>query len=170
MISKYIVLNESTHSLMVLRPYQYYAVEEIVKSVESGAMKNGYIWHTTGSGKTLTSFKASQIIAMNKDVDKVCFVVDRKDLDFNTMKEFESFSKGSVDSTDDTKQLISHLVDTKTSILITTMQKLNNAVSKESNLIKMETAKNKRIVFIFDECHRSQFGESHGRINEFFTI
>jgi type I restriction enzyme R subunit len=169
MISKYIVLNESTHSLMVLRPYQYYAVEEIVKSVESGAMKNGYIWHTTGSGKTLTSFKASQIIAMNKDVDKVCFVVDRKDLDFNTMKEFESFSKGSVDSTDDTKQLISHLVDTKTSILITTMQKLNSAVSKESNLIKMETAKDKRIVFIFDECHRSQFGESHGRINEFFT-
>ncbi|KFZ27646.1 MAG: Type-1 restriction enzyme R protein [Candidatus Izimaplasma bacterium HR2] len=169
MISKYIVLNESTHSLMVLRPYQYYAVEEIVRSVESGAMKNGYIWHTTGSGKTLTSFKASQIISMNKDIDKVVFVVDRKDLDFNTMKEFDSFSKGSVDSTDNTKQLISHLIDTKTSILITTMQKLNNAISKDSNLNKMEKAKDKRIVFIFDECHRSQFGESHGRINEFFT-
>lgn len=169
MISKYIVLNESTHSLMVLRPYQYYAVEEIVRSVESGAMKNGYIWHTTGSGKTLTSFKASQIISMNKDIDKVVFVVDRKDLDFNTMKEFDSFSKGSVDSTDNTKQLISHLIDTKTSILITTMQKLNNAISKDSNLIKMEKARDKRIVFIFDECHRSQFGESHGRINEFFT-
>jgi type I restriction enzyme R subunit len=169
MISKYIVLNESTHSLMVLRPYQYYAVEEIVKSVESGAMKNGYIWHTTGSGKTLTSFKASQIVSKNKDVDKVVFVVDRKDLDFNTMKEFDSFSKGSVDSTDNTDQLISHLVDTKTSILITTMQKLNNAVNKEKHLRQMEKAKDKRIVFIFDECHRSQFGESHGRIDEFFT-
>lgn len=169
MISKYIVLNESTHSLMVLRPYQYYAVEEIVKSVESGAMKNGYIWHTTGSGKTLTSFKASQIISKNKDIDKVVFVVDRKDLDFNTMKEFDSFSKGSVDSTDNTDQLISHLTDTKTSILITTMQKLNNAVNKNKHLKQMEGAKNKRIVFIFDECHRSQFGESHGRIDEFFT-
>ena len=169
MISKYIVLNESTHSLMVLRPYQYYAVEEIVKSVESGAMKNGYIWHTTGSGKTLTSFKASQIISKNKDIDKVVFVVDRKDLDFNTMKEFDSFSKGSVDSTDNTDQLISHLTDTKTSILITTMQKLNNAVNKEKHLKQMKTARNKRIVFIFDECHRSQFGESHGRIDDFFT-
>ncbi|PAT00996.1 deoxyribonuclease HsdR [Candidatus Izimaplasma bacterium ZiA1] len=169
MISKYIVLNESTHSLMVLRPYQYYAVEEIVKSVEFGAMKNGYIWHTTGSGKTLTSFKASQIISKNKDIDKVVFVVDRKDLDFNTMKEFDSFSKGSVDSTDNTDQLISHLIDTKTSILITTMQKLNNAVSKAKHLNQMEVARDKRIVFIFDECHRSQFGESHGRIDEFFT-
>ncbi len=169
MISKYIVLNESNHSLMVLRPYQYYAVEEIVKSVESGAMKNGYIWHTTGSGKTLTSFKASQIISKNKDIDKVVFVVDRKDLDFNTMKEFDSFSKGSVDSTDNTDQLISHLTDTKTAILITTMQKLNNAVNKDKHLKQMETARSKRIVFIFDECHRSQFGDSHGRINEFFT-
>lgn len=169
MISKYIVLNQSSHSLMVLRPYQYYAVEEIVRSVESGAMKNGFIWHTTGSGKTLTSFKASQIISKNKDINKVVFVVDRKDLDFNTMKEFDSFSKGSVDSTDNTDQLISHLVDTKTSILITTMQKLNNAVSKDKHLHAMMKAKDKRIVFIFDECHRSQFGESHGRIDEFFT-
>lgn len=169
MISKHIVLNESNHSLMVLRPYQYYAVEEIVKSVESGAMKNGYIWHTTGSGKTLTSFKASQIISTNKDIDKVVFVVDRKDLDFNTMKEFDSFSKGSVDSTDDTNQLISHLVDTKTSILITTMQKLNNAVNKPKHVKQMEKAKDKRIVFIFDECHRSQFGKSHKRIDELFN-
>ena len=169
MITKYIVLNESSKALMVLRPYQYYAVEEIVKSVESNAMKNGYIWHTTGSGKTLTSFKASQILATNKDVDKVIFCVDRKDLDFNTMKEFESFSPGSVSSTSNTDQLYNQLKDTKTGILITTIQKLNNLVRTERYLKGMENVKNKRMVFIFDECHRSQFGDSHARINDFFT-
>ena len=94
---------------MVLRPYQFYAVEKIVKRVAGKVSKNGYVWHTTGSGKTLTSFKASQLLIADKDVDKVVFVVDRNDLDYQTMKEFNSFSKGSVDSTDNTQQLISRL-------------------------------------------------------------
>ncbi len=169
MITKYIVLNETANALMVLRPYQYYAVEEIIKNVESNAMKNGYIWHTTGSGKTLTSFKASQILATHKDIDKVIFCVDRKDLDFNTMKEFESFSPGSVSSTRNTDQLYKQLKDTKTRILITTIQKLNNLVRNEKYLKGMESVKDKRMVFIFDECHRSQFGDSHHRINKYFT-
>ena len=170
MITKYIVLNESSKALMVLRPYQYYAVEEIIKSVESNAMKNGYIWHTTGSGKTLTSFKASQILATHKDVDKVIFCVDRKDLDFNTMKEFESFSPGSVSSTSNTDQLYNQLKDTKTGILITTIQKLNNLVRTERYLKGMDNVKNKRMVFIFDECHRSQFGDSHEESISFSPI
>ena len=168
MIAKYIVLHESDKILMALRPYQYYAVEKIVNRVENSPMKNGYIWHTTGSGKTLTSFKASQIITQNKNVDKVMFVVDRKDLDYQTIKEFDAFSKGSVIGTDDTGHLVKQLTDDKTKLIITTIQKLNNAISKVHLQKKMEAAKDKRMVFIFDECHRSQFGETHGRIKEFF--
>ena len=169
MIAKYIVLHESDKILMALRPYQYYAVEKIVNRVENSPMKNGYIWHTTGSGKTLTSFKASQIITQNKNVDKVMFVVDRKDLDYQTIKEFDAFSKGAVNGTDDTRQLVKQITDNKTKLIITTIQKLNNAISKGYLQKKMEVAKDKRMVFIFDECHRSQFGETHKRIKDYFN-
>jgi type I restriction enzyme R subunit len=172
MIARYIVLNETSKDLMVLRPYQYYAVEKIIESVENNAMKNGYIWHTTGSGKTLTSFKASQLIAtmnMTNKIDKVVFCVDRHDLDFNTMKEFNAFSPNSVDSTANTKQLKNKLLDEKTTILITTMQKLNNLVSQSKYYKELDDVRHKRMVFIFDECHRSQFGDSHKRIDKFFT-
>lgn len=167
MICKYIVLNETQKILMVLRPYQFYAVELLVDKVMH-SRSNGYIWHTTGSGKTLTSFKASQVLTSLPKVKKVVFVVDRKDLDYQTNFEFNSFSKGSVDGTDNTKTLVKQLSgDNK--LIVTTIQKLNTAISKKQYLAKMEKLKDERIVFIFDECHRSQFGETHGRINKFFN-
>ena len=166
MICKYIVLNEANKILMVLRPYQYYAAEALIDRVKN-SNKNGYIWHTTGSGKTLTSFKASQILMNLPQVKKVVFVVDRKDLDYQTTKEFNSFSKGSIDGTDNTKALVNQFSD-ETKLIVTTIQKLNTAISKKQYLSKMEKLQNERIVFIFDECHRSQFGETHNRIKAFF--
>lgn len=167
MICKYIVLNETNKILMVLRPYQFYAVEALNDRVKN-SNKNGYIWHTTGSGKTLTSFKASQILMNLPQVKKVVFVVDRKDLDYQTNKEFNSFIKGCIDGTDNTKQLIQQFSD-DTKLIVTTIQKLNTAISKKQYLSKMSTLKDERIVFIFDECHRSQFGETHNRIKAFFN-
>jgi type I restriction enzyme R subunit len=166
MICKYIVLNESGKFLMVLRPYQFYAVEAIIERVKT-TTKNGYIWHTTGSGKTLTSFKTSQILTQMPQVHKVVFVVDRKDLDYQTTKEFNSFSKGSIDGTNDTKTLVKQLSgDAK--LIVTTIQKLNTAVTKSRHVKKLELLQDKRIVFIFDECHRSQFGKTHESIKDFF--
>lgn len=167
MICKYVVLNEANKILMVLRPYQYYAVEALIDKVKN-SNHNGYIWHTTGSGKTLTSFKASQIIMQMPQVKKVVFVVDRKDLDYQTTKEFNSFSKGSIDGTDNTKALVNQFSD-DTKLIVTTIQKLNTAISKSQYLSKMEKLKDEHIVFIFDECHRSQFGETHNRIKDFFN-
>jgi type I restriction enzyme R subunit len=166
MLTQYIVLNEGLKILMVLRPYQYYATEAIIKQVKE-TKENGYIWHTTGSGKTLTSFKASQILTHLPQVHKVVFVVDRKDLDYQTIKEFDHFSKGSVNATDNTKMLVEQLVD-DTKLIVTTIQKLNNAIEKQRYLSQMGRLKNKRMVFIFDECHRSQFGQTHLRIKSFF--
>ncbi|WP_420578485.1 type I restriction endonuclease subunit R [Ekhidna sp.] len=166
MLAKYIVLNETDKVLMVLRPYQYYATEAIIDRVKNST-RNGYIWHTTGSGKTLTSFKTSQILTKLPEIEKVCFVVDRKDLDYQTIKEFNSFSKGSVDSTDDTNTLVSQLSD-DTKLIVTTLQKLNTAISKTRYKKKIEHLVDKKMVFIFDECHRSQFGETHKKITEFF--
>ena len=166
MICKYIVLSEAYKILMVLRPYQYYAVEALIERVKNSD-KNGYIWHTTGSGKTLTSFKASQILMNLPKVKKVVFVVDRKDLDFQTTKEFNSFSKGSIDGTDNTQALVKQFSD-DTKLIVTTIQKLNTAISKKQYLLRMDKLKDEKIVFIFDECHRSQFGETHTRIRKFF--
>lgn len=167
MICKYIVLSETHKIPMVLRPYQFYAVEALIDRVKN-SVHNGYIWHTTGSGKTLTSFKASQIIMNLPQVKKVVFVVDRKDLDYQTTKEFNSFSKGSIDGTDNTKMLVDKFAD-DTKLIVTTIQKLNTAISKKQHLERMNRLKDERIVFIFDECHRSQFGETHNRIKEFFN-
>ncbi|UKJ07923.1 type I restriction endonuclease subunit R [Solitalea lacus] len=167
MITKYIVLNETEKILMILRPYQYYATEALIDRVKNST-KNGYIWHTTGSGKTLTSFKASQILMHLPQVHKVVFVVDRKDLDYQTTKEFNSFSKGSIDGTDDTHALVKQFSDS-TKLIVTTIQKLNSAISKQRFLERMEKLQEKRIVFIFDECHRSQFGDTHTRIKSFFN-
>jgi type I restriction enzyme R subunit len=170
MIGKYIVLNETDKVLMVLRPYQYYAVERIVERVLNPPAENpnGYIWHTTGSGKTLTSFKAAQILMALPGIAKVVFCVDRKDLDYQTIKEFNAFQKDSVDSTNDTKKLVQQFTD-ETKLIVTTLQKLNTAISKAQHLKQMEKLKGERIIFIFDECHRSQFGDTHRRITEFFT-
>ncbi|MCB9001851.1 MAG: type I restriction endonuclease subunit R [Bacteroidales bacterium] len=168
MICKYIVLNETQKALMVLRPYQYYAVEALIDRVMH-SQKNGYIWHTTGSGKTLTSFKASQILTKLPKVKKVVFVVDRKDLDYQTSKEFNSFSKGCIDGTDNTRELVQQFTDDTKPLIVTTIQKLNTAISKQRYISKLEKIKNERIIFIFDECHRSQFGETHKRITKFFN-
>ena len=166
MIAKYIVINETHKILMALRPYQYYATEALINQVKT-TNDNAYIWHTTGSGKTLTSFKTSQILMDLPGVYKVVFVVDRKDLDYQTMSEFNAFKKGSVDVTNNTNSLVQQLTD-DTKLVLTTIQKLNNAISDRfKNQIK--NLQNERIVFIFDECHRSQFGETHGRITEFFA-
>lgn len=167
MISKYMVLTTSK-TLMALRPYQYYAVEAIVDKVKNEA-KGGYIWHTTGSGKTLTSFKASQILVDNPDIYKIVFVVDRNDLDNQTIREFNSFKADSVDPTSDTGTLVKRFNNPDTKLIVTTIQKLNNAVSSDRHALKMSQHRDKKIVFIFDECHRSQFGETHKRITEYFT-
>lgn len=169
MITKYIVLNETDKVLMVLRPYQYYAVERIVEKVDSGSNAGGYVWHTTGSGKTLTSFKAAQVMTENPSVDKVLFVVDRNDLDYQTIKEFNSFKEGSVDGTDNTQALVKQLSDPDTKLIVTTIQKLDNAIKKERHASAMDAVRDDKIVFIFDECHRSQFGETHHNITEYFT-
>ncbi|MTJ19831.1 type I restriction endonuclease subunit R [Dolichospermum sp. UHCC 0352] len=167
MICKYIVLHESDKVLMVLRPYQYYAVEAIIERVKD-TDKNGYIWHTTGSGKTLTSFKAAQILTQLPKVHKVLFVVDRADLDYQTSREFNYFSPDCVDTTDNTKQLVNQMAG-DSRLIVTTIQKLNTAIKKPRHEAAMESLKDQRIVFIFDECHRSQFGETHKNIVKFFT-
>ena len=166
MITQYIVLNETQKALMVLRPYQYYAVEEIINQVKT-TKDFGYIWHTTGSGKTLTSFKAAQILTHIPEVHKVVFVVDRKDLDYQTAKEFNSFAKGSIYSTNNTNTLVEQL-NSDNKLIVTTIQKLNNAITGNRYKSQMVGLQNERIVFIFDECHRSQFGMTHENIVNFF--
>lgn len=185
MICKYIVLHESDKIPLVLRPYQYYAVEALIDRVKN-SNKNGYIWHTTGSGKTLTSFKASQILVKLPQVHKVVFVVDRNDLDYQTTREFNYFSEGSVDGTDNTAQLVKQLAD-DTKLIVTTIQKLNTAISKQYYQRQIQPLMaadvqgdyarqsgqslplpERRIIFIFDECHRSQFGATHKRIKDYF--
>ena len=165
-IGKYIVLHEGDNWLMVLRPYQFYAVEKILDRVQN-SNDNGYIWHTTGAGKTLTSFKAAQLVSELDDVDKVMFVVDRHDLDTQTQSEYEAFEPGAVDSTDNTDELVKRL-QSNSKIIITTIQKLNSAVSKTWYSNKIESVRHSRIVMIFDECHRSHFGDSHKKIMKFF--
>jgi len=174
-ICKYIVLNETDKRLMVLRPYQYFAVEKIIKKVTENEIlngylveKNGYIWHTTGSGKTLTSFKTSQILSRIPAIKKVVFVVDRKDLDYQTNQEYDKFSKGCVSSATDTDDLIRKFNDPNIRIIVTTIQKLNNAIVGR-NISRMSAIQHQRMVFIFDECHRSQFGDTHQHIVSYFS-
>lgn len=167
MIAEHIVLAEALQIPMILRPYQYYAVKAIERRVQEGT-KNGYIWHTTGSGKTLTSFKASQILSRNPDIKKVLFVVDRKDLDIQTTKEFNSFSQGSVDGTDNTRNLVEQLEDPNRKLIVTTIQKLDIAIGRASYQQCFANLRDQRIILTFDECHRSQFGQTHARIKAYF--
>lgn len=167
MISKYIVLHEGDKCLMVLRPYQFYAVEQILDRVQN-SNKNGYIWHTTGAGKTLTSFKTAQLVSELDGIDKVMFVVDRHDLDTQTQSEYEAFEPGAVDNTDNTYKLIKRLSgDSK--IIITTIQKLNCAVTRDYYNKHLQEVRNQKVVMIFDECHRSHFGDCHKNIVKFFN-
>lgn len=167
MIAEYIVLAESLQIPMTLRPYQYYAVKAIEQQVRD-SNNNSYIWHTTGSGKTLTSYKASQILSQMPEIKKVLFVVDRKDLDIQTTKEFNSFSAGSVDGTDNTSNLVKQLKDPNRKLIVTTIQKLDIAIGREAYIKQFSYLAGEKVVIIFDECHRSQFGQTHARIKSFF--
>jgi type I restriction enzyme R subunit len=172
MINKYMVLVESEQKLLVMRPYQIYAVKAIVNCIHQNR-GNGYIWHTTGSGKTLTSFKASTLLKDNPDIEKCLFVVDRKDLDRQTREEFNRFQEGSVEENTNTETLVRRLLSTDYAdkIIVTTIQKLGLALDgnyKKNYKERLEPLSKKRMVFIFDECHRSQFGDNHKAIKEFF--
>lgn len=172
LISRYMVLVETEKKILVMRPYQIYAVESIVNCVSQGN-QNGYIWHTTGSGKTLTSFKASTLLKYNNDIEKCVFVVDRKDLDKQTRDEFNKFQEGCVEQNANTGALVSRLesTDYADKVIVTTIQKLSIALdtsNKNKYYQRLERLKDKRIVFIFDECHRGQFNENHKAIKTFF--
>ncbi|MEF3076111.1 type I restriction endonuclease subunit R [Methylobacter sp. Wu1] len=182
MISRYMVLVASEQKLMIMRPYQIYAVKAIVDCIHENR-GNGYIWHTTGSGKTLTSFKASTLLKDNPDIEKCLFVVDRKDLDRQTREEFNKFQEGCVEENTNTETLVRRMLseDYADKVIVTTIQKLGlaldeNSQRNQSNKQKgkltykqrLEPLRDKRVVFIFDECHRSQFGENHKAIKEFF--
>ena len=172
LISKYMVLVESEQKMLIMRPYQIYAVKAIVDCIQQNR-GNGYIWHTTGSGKTLTSFKASTLLKDNPDVEKCLFVVDRKDLDRQTREEFNKFQEGSVEENTNTETLVKRLLsnDYADKVIVTTIQKLGLALdqnNKKNFKERLEPLSKKRVVFIFDECHRSQFGENHKAIKEFF--
>lgn len=172
LISKYMVLIESEQKLLVMRPYQIYAVKAIVNCIQQNR-GNGYIWHTTGSGKTLTSFKTSTLLKDNPDIEKCMFVVDRKDLDRQTREEFNKFQEGSVEENTNTETLVRRLLSTDYAdkVIVTTIQKLGLALDgtqKKNYKERLELLSKKRIVFIFDECHRSQFGDNHKAIKEFF--
>ncbi len=172
MVSRYMVLVACEQKLMMMRPYQIYAVKAIVDCIHQNR-GNGYIWHTTGSGKTLTSFKAATLLKDNPDIEKCLFVVDRKDLDRQTRQEFNRFQEGCVEENTNTEAMVRRLLsdDYADKVIVTTIQKLGLALdgnNKRKYKERLEHLRNKRIVFIFDECHRSQFGENHKAIKDFF--
>lgn len=172
MISQYMVLIASEQKLLIMRPYQIYAVNAIMDCINENR-GNGYIWHTTGSGKTLTSFKASTLLKDNPSIEKCMFVVDRKDLDKQTREEFNRFQDGCVEENTNTENLVRRMLsdDYADKIIVTTIQKLGIALDPQNRNNYQERLlhlRDKRIVFIFDECHRSQFGENHKAIKEFF--
>ncbi len=171
MISRYMVLVASEQKLLMMRPYQIYAVQNIVECIDKN-LGNGYIWHTTGSGKTLSSFKASTLLKASPAIEKCLFVVDRKDLDRQTREEFNRFQEGCVEENTNTESLVRRLVsdDAADKVIVTTIQKLGRALdpARADYRHRLEPLREARIVFIFDECHRSQFGENHQAIKEFF--
>ena len=167
MMTRYTILNDTDKALMVMRPYQVYAVEALVRQATL-TNRNAFIWHTTGAGKTLTSFKTAQILSSNPNIKKVIFLVDRRDLDSQTTEEFNKFEAGSVDVTDRTDVLVKQMRDKNRQLIVTTMQKMANAVKRPQYAKTMEAYKNEKVVFIVDECHRSQFGEMHKDIVRHF--
>lgn len=168
MIQKYMVVNDTDKLLMVLRPYQVFAVEALVDRALN-TNKDGYNWHTTGSGKTLTSFKASQILASEPTIKKVFFIVDRRDLDTQTTAEFNKFEADSVDNTDSTSKLVKQIKDNSRKLIVTTIQKMSKAINSPRYQNVMDAYRNEKVIFIIDECHRSQFGEMHKAIKKHFA-
>lgn len=167
MLTKFTILNDTDKIMMVMRPYQVYATEALIRQATL-TNRNAYIWHTTGAGKTLTAFKTAQILAANPQIKKVVFLVDRKDLDTQTMEEFNKFEAGSVDATDRTDILVKQMRDKNRQLIITTIQKMSNAVKNPRYASAMAAYKHEKVVFIIDECHRSQFGDMHKDIVRHF--
>ena len=172
MISRYMVLVQTEQKILMMRPYQIYAVRNIVRCIDQNC-GNGYVWHTTGSGKTLTSFKASTLLKDNPLIEKVLFVVDRKDLDTQTRDEFNRFQPDCVEENISTKALVERMLsdDYADKVIVTTIQKLGNALDNANGVKfadRLKKLSDKRVVFVFDECHRSQFGETHKAIKQFF--
>lgn len=167
MFTRYMILNDTDKNLMVMRPYQVYAVEALVRQATM-TNRNAYIWHTTGAGKTLTSFKTAQILAASPNIKKVIFLVDRKDLDSQTTEEFNKFEAGAVDATDRTDILVKQMQDKNRQLIVTTIQKMSNAVKRPQYAEIMDIYKDEKVVFIVDECHRSQFGDMHKDIVRHF--
>ena len=182
MISRYMVLVACEQKLMIMRPYQIYAVKAIVDCIQQNR-GNGYIWHTTGSGKTLTSFKAATLLKDNPDINKCLFVVDRKDLDRQTREEFNKFQEGCVEQNTNTEALVQRLLSDNYAdkVIVTTIQKLGLALDENSERSRrhkkqgrqtykqrLAPLRQRRMIFIFDECHRSQFGDNHQAIKDFF--
>ena len=168
MLTQFTIINDVDKIMMVMRPYQVYAVEALVRQAML-TNRNAYIWHTTGAGKTLTSFKTAQILAGNPKIKKVIFLVDRKDLDSQTTEEFNKFEAGSVDATDRTDLLVKQMKDKNRQLIVTTIQKMANAVKNNRYAKAMELYKDEKVVFIVDECHRSQFGDMHRDIVRHFN-
>ncbi len=167
MFTRYMILNDADKNLMVMRPYQVYAVEALVRQAAL-TNRNAYIWHTTGAGKTLTSFKTAQILAAGSNIKKVIFLVDRKDLDSQTTEEFNKFEAGAVDTTDRTDILVKQMQDKNRQLIVTTIQKMSNAVRRPQYMDIMNIYKDEKVVLIVDECHRSQFGDMHKDIVRHF--
>lgn len=167
MIAKYTIVNDTDKCIMVMRPYQVYATEAVVKTALETA-SGGYVWHTTGSGKTLTSFKCSQILSLENSIKKVIFVVDRSDLDTNTTTEFNKFEADSVDGTSNTYALVKQLGDDNRKFIVTTIQKLHNAVKTARYEKTLAKFKGEKVIIIFDECHRSTFGSQMTDIRRAF--
>ena len=168
MLNRFTILNEADKSIMIMRPYQVYAASALIDRARF-TNKNAYIWHTTGSGKTLTSFKTAQILSNEPSIKKVVFLVDRKDLDSQTTEEFNKFEKDSVDVTDRTDVLVKQMKDKNVHLIVTTIQKMANAVKGSRYAKVMDAYRNEKVVFIIDECHRSQFGDMHRDIVRHFN-
>ena len=168
MIDKYMIIKDSEKVVMVMRPYQIYATEAIYNQALF-SNKGGYVWHTTGSGKTLTSWKTAMLLSKEPSIKKVFFLVDRADLDDQTMREFNSFEEGCVDATDKTYVLVKQIKDPNRKFIISTIQKMAIAVKTDHYKKDLEAYRDEKVIFIIDECHRSQFGKMHNDVKRFFT-
>ena len=170
-LTRYCVFT-SDEELLVMRPYQIVATEKVLNKIKISINykkfgttgSGGYIWHTTGSGKTLTSFKTARLVSELPEIKKVLFVVDRKDLDYQTMKEYDKYEKGAADNSKNTSILKKHLGDLNATIIVTTIQKLDGFIKSNSK----HQIFSENVVLIFDECHRTQFGEMHKAIKKSF--
>ena len=167
MLHLYTVLNDTERCMMIMRPYQVYATELLLDKALSSD-DNGYIWHTTGAGKTLTCWKCAKLLITHPEIKKVFFLIDRRDLDTQTTEDFNEYEKNSVDQTEDTKALTEQTKDKNRKLIITTIQKMSHAINDSKYKSIMEEYANEKVVFLIDECHRSQFGKMHKDVKGFF--